>query len=65
MIDSSRRTVLTTGAAAAATAAPRVFAQTPQAAGPQTLPAGLKIALYEKGIVRIRYGEIGTGFRCW
>jgi pimeloyl-ACP methyl ester carboxylesterase len=63
MIDSSRRTVLTTGAAAAAaTAAPRVFAQAPQAAGPQALPAGLKIGVYEKGDVRIRYGEIGSGF---
>src|SRR5262247_525919 len=63
MIDSSRRTVLTTGAAAAAaTTAPREFAQTPQAAGPQALPAGLKIGFYEKGNVRIRYGEIGSGF---
>src|SRR6516225_2863722 len=63
MIDSSRRTVLTTGAAAAAaTTAPRVFAQAPQAAGPQVLPAGLKIGFYEKGNVRIRYGEIGSGF---
>ncbi len=63
MIDLSRRTVLTTGAAAAAaTTAPRVFAQAPQAAGPQALSAGLKIGLYEKGNVRIRYGEIGSGF---
>ena len=63
MIDLSRRTVLTTGAAAAAaTTAPRVFAQAPQAAGPQALPAGLKIGLYEKGNVRIRYAEIGSGF---
>src|SRR5215470_4783529 len=63
MIDSSRRTVLTTGAAdAAATTAPRVFAQAPRAAGPQALPAGLKIGFYEKGNVRIRYGEIGSGF---
>ena len=45
MIDSSRRTILTTGAAAAAaTTAPRVFAQTPQAAVPQGLPAGAKVA---------------------
>src|SRR5262249_56025814 len=37
MIDSSRRTVLTTGAAAAATAAaPQVLAQAPQASAPQT-----------------------------
>ena len=63
MIDTNRRTVLTTGAAAAAaTTAPRVFAQAPQAAGPQALPAGLKIGHYEKGDVRIRYGEIGSGF---
>jgi len=63
MIDSSRRTVLTTGAAAAAaTTAPRVFAQAPQAAVPQGLPAGLKIGFYEKGNVRIRYAEIGSGF---
>ena len=61
MIDSSRRTVLTTGAAAAAaTTAPRVFAQAPQTA--EALPAGLKIGFYEKGNVRIRYGEIGSGF---
>ena len=63
MIDSSRRTVLTTGAAAAAaTTAARAFAQAPQAAVPQGLPAGLKIGFYEKGDVRIRYGEIGSGF---
>ena len=63
MIDSSRRTVLTTGAAAAAaTTAPRVFAQAPQAAVPQGLPAGLKGGFYEKGNVRIRYAEIGSGF---
>ena len=62
MIDSSRRTVLTTGvAAAAATAAPQVFAQAPQAAV-QGLPAGLKIGFYEKGNVRIRYAETGSGF---
>src|SRR5215471_9111700 len=63
MIDSSRRTIITTGAAVAATtAAPRVFAQAPQAAGPQALPTGLKIGFCEKGNVRIRYGEIGSGF---
>src|SRR5437588_6265163 len=63
MIDSSRRTVLTAGAAAAAaTTAPRVFAQAPQAAVPQGLPAGLKVGFYEKGNVRIRYAEIGAGF---
>jgi pimeloyl-ACP methyl ester carboxylesterase len=63
MIDSSRRTILTTGVAAAAvTTAPQVFAQAPQAAAPPSLPAGLKIGFYEKGNVRIRYGEIGSGF---
>ena len=63
MIDSSRRTVLATGAAAAAvTGAPQVFAQAPQAAVPQGLPADLKIGFYEKGDVRIRYAEIGSGF---
>src|SRR6202451_125615 len=73
MIDSSRRTVLTTGAAAAAaTTAPQVFAQAPQAGAPQAgapqagapqgLPAGLKVGFYEKGNVRVRYAEIGSGF---
>ncbi len=65
---SSRRTVLTTGAAAAATAAAQqVFAQpaqtsTPQTGAPQGAPAGAKTGYYEKGNVRIRYTEIGTGF---
>src|SRR6266571_2525640 len=63
MIDSSRRTILTTGAAAAATAAAsRVFAQAQQPAAPQALPAGAKVGFYEKGNVRIRYAEIGSGF---
>src|ERR1700720_323762 len=63
MIDSSRRPVLTiAAAAAAATTAPQVFAQAPQAAVPQGLPAGLKVGFYEKGDVRIRYAEIGSGF---
>lgn len=63
MIDSNRRTVLITGAAAAAaTTAPRVFAQTPQATVPQRLPENLKIGFYEKGDVRIRYAETGSGF---
>ena len=63
MIDSSRRTVLQIGAAAAAaTTAPQVFAQAPQAAVPQGLPAGLKVGFYENGNVRIRYAEIGSGF---
>jgi pimeloyl-ACP methyl ester carboxylesterase len=63
MIDSSRRTVLTTGAAAAAaTTAPQVFAQAPQAGAPQGLPEGTNVGFYEKGNVRIRYAEIGSGF---
>jgi pimeloyl-ACP methyl ester carboxylesterase len=63
MTDSSRRTVLTTGAAvAAASGAPQVFAQAPQAGTPQGAPAGAKTGFYEKGGVRIRYAEIGTGF---
>jgi pimeloyl-ACP methyl ester carboxylesterase len=63
MTESSRRTVLMTGAAAAAaTTAPRAFAQTPPAAVPPGLPAGLKVGFYEKGDVRIRYAETGSGF---
>jgi pimeloyl-ACP methyl ester carboxylesterase len=65
MIDSSRRAVLTTGAAAAAaTSAPQVFAQAPQAGAPQAqnLPEGAKVGFYENGNVRIRYAEIGSGF---
>jgi pimeloyl-ACP methyl ester carboxylesterase len=63
MIDSSRRTVLTiAAAAAAATTAPQVFAQAPQAVVPPSLPAGLKVGFYERGNVRIRYAEIGSGF---
>src|SRR6202012_4709237 len=63
MIDSNRRTVIASGAAAAAASAmPQVFAQT-QAAGPiPGLPAGAKVGFYEKGNVRIRYAEIGSGF---
>jgi pimeloyl-ACP methyl ester carboxylesterase len=67
MIDSSRRTVLTTSAAAAAaTAIPHVFAQTQGQAEPASaaasLPPGAKVGFYEKGNVRIRYAEIGSGF---
>jgi pimeloyl-ACP methyl ester carboxylesterase len=44
-----------------------VFAQAPQAGAPQAgapqgLPAGAKVGFYEKGDVRIRYAEIGSGF---
>jgi pimeloyl-ACP methyl ester carboxylesterase len=65
MIDSTRRTVLATGAAAAAASAvPQVFAQgqaQPAGAVPG-LPDGAKVGFYEKGNVRIRYAEIGSGF---
>ena len=42
--------------------APSRLAQAPQAAAPQGVPAGAKVGFYEKGNVRIRYAEIGTGF---
>ena len=63
MIDSSRRAVLANGAAIAATSAvPQVFAQG-QTAGPVPgLPDGARTGFYEKGNVRIRYAEIGSGF---
>ena len=55
-MDSIRRNLLATGAAAAAVAAtPRVFAQ-------QAGQGGLATSFYEKGNVRIRYQEIGSGF---
>ena len=63
MIDSNRRTVLATGAAAAAASAvPQVFAQAQPAAAIPGLPDGAKVGFYEKGNVRIRYAEIGSGF---
>src|SRR6202042_1686329 len=67
MIDSSRRTVLASGAAAAAASAvPQMFAQTQaqaQTAGVVPgLPDGAKVGFYEKGDVRIRYADIGSGF---
>jgi pimeloyl-ACP methyl ester carboxylesterase len=56
MIDSIRRTILTTGAAATAmAAAPRVFAQ-------QAGQGGIAMSFYEKGDVRIRFEEAGSGF---
>src|SRR5882762_7684268 len=55
-MDPIRRNIIATGAAAAATAAaPRVFAQ---AQGGATT----SFSFYEKGNVRIRYQEIGSGF---
>ncbi|MGH6711172.1 MAG: alpha/beta fold hydrolase [Bradyrhizobium sp.] len=63
MIDSSRRTVLATGAAAAAASVvPQVFAQAQPAEPVLGLPDGAKVGFYEKGNVRIRYAEIGSGF---
>src|SRR3569832_1438634 len=63
MIDSSRRTVLgTSAAAAAATVLPNVFSQAQPAGSTLGLPAGAKVGFYEKGNVRIRYAEIGSGF---
>ena len=34
----------------------------PQAGAPQGLPEGTKVGFYEKGNVRIRYAEIGSGY---
>jgi len=54
-MDQIRRNILATGVAAAATAAaPRVFAQQAGQGG--------SFKFYEKGNVRIRYQEVGTGF---
>jgi pimeloyl-ACP methyl ester carboxylesterase len=56
-MDSTRRTLLTTGAAAVAAAtAPRAFAQ------PQTGKGNTAMPFYEKGNVRIHYQEAGSGF---
>jgi pimeloyl-ACP methyl ester carboxylesterase len=55
-MDSIRRTILTTGAAATAmAAAPRVFAQ-------QAGQGGAAMSFYEKGAVRIHFEEAGSGF---
>jgi pimeloyl-ACP methyl ester carboxylesterase len=56
MMDPIRRNILATGAAATAVAAaPRVFAQ-------QMERGGAAVSFYEKGAVRIRYEEAGSGF---
>jgi pimeloyl-ACP methyl ester carboxylesterase len=56
MIDPIRRKILKAGAAATVmAAAPRVFAQ-------QTKQGGAAMSFYEKGPVRIRYQEAGSGF---
>jgi alpha/beta hydrolase fold len=63
MIDSSRRTVLASGAAAAAAnVVSQVFAQAQPAGAVAGLPEGAKVGIYEKGDVRLRYAEIGSGF---
>src|ERR1700685_2060984 len=63
MIDSSRRTVLATGAAAAAASAvPQAFAQAQPAGAVTGLPDGAQVGFYEDGHGRIRYAEIGSGF---
>src|SRR5258705_10035315 len=55
-MDPIRRNILGRGAAATAVAAaPGVFAQ-------QTGPRGTAASFYEKGNVRIRYEEAGSGF---
>src|ERR1700692_2472675 len=55
-MDSTRRDILATGAAATAmAAAPRLFAQ-------QTGKGGVAMSFYEKGPVRIHFEEAGSGF---
>jgi hypothetical protein len=55
-MDSIRRNILATGAAATAmAAAPRVFAQ-------QTGQGAAAMSFYEKGPVRIHFEETGSGF---
>jgi pimeloyl-ACP methyl ester carboxylesterase len=56
MMDSDRRTIISTAAAATAIAAtPRVFAQ-------QTEQEGVPMSIYEIGPVRIHFEETGSGF---
>jgi pimeloyl-ACP methyl ester carboxylesterase len=55
-VDSTRRTLLTTGAAAAAMATARALAQQ------RTGQGGAAMPFYEKGPVRIHYEETGSGF---
>jgi pimeloyl-ACP methyl ester carboxylesterase len=55
-MDSTRRTILATGAAATAmAAAPRLFAQ-------QIAQGRTAMPFYEKGAVRIHFEEVGSGF---
>jgi pimeloyl-ACP methyl ester carboxylesterase len=56
MMDSIRRTLLKTGAAATAmAAAPGVFAQ-------NAAPGGAAMSFYEKGPVKIRFEDTGSGY---
>ena len=56
-MDQSRRNVLIAGTAASAVVAtPLAFAQQP------TGPGGTKMSFYERGAVKIRYEEVGSGF---
>src|SRR5207302_5565990 len=55
-MEQDRRNILATGTAATAVAAAsKVFAQQPG-------PGGAAFKFYEKGNVRIRYQEVGSGF---
>ncbi len=66
MIDSSRRTVLATGAAAAAASvAPQVFAQAQPAGAVVGLPAGAKVGFYEKAASASATPRSAQAFRCW
>ena len=55
MVDTIRRTILKTGAAATVMAATRGFAG-------QSGQSGAAMSFYENGPVRIRYEEVGSGF---
>src|SRR6201992_3657357 len=62
MIDSSRRTVLASGAAAAAASAmPQVFAEAQTAGAVPGLADGAQVGFYGNGNVRLRCAEIGSG----
>ena len=54
-MDSIKRNTPATGASATVAGAPQVFAQ-------QTNPAGPPPRFYERGSVRIRFAEVGSGF---
>ena len=55
MVDPIRRKILKTGAAATVLAATRAFAE-------QTGQDGVAMSFHERGPVRIRYEEVGSGF---